>query len=157
MRRSAHSGQCPTFHNRASDNQGVKFMCKCKEVPLAIANLTYWQKRFEYKGAEEFSTYFQDLDTETFLPPLDYEISNYECTICSQKWYVECAPEQTTWVVFAMKDAAGDLTWKSPSVAAQRAFLELLAHRGFSEDRCLFKNCTGLALNGRLVCYAHLP
>ncbi len=132
-------------------------MCNCKEMPLAIADLTYWKKRFDYKGGEEFSAYFQDLDTEAFSPALDYEISNYVCKICSQEWCVECAPEQTTWPVFAMKDATGDLTLKSPSVAAQRAFLEVLAHRGFSDKRCLFENCTGLALNGRLVCYAHLP
>ena len=131
-------------------------MCKCKELPLAIADLGDGQNRFDYQGEEVFSAYFQNLDTEDFVPALDYEISNYVCKICSQKWYVECAPEQTTWPLFSMKDVTGKLTEKSAGVAAQKAFLEVLAHGGFSEERCLFKNCTGLALNGRFVCYAHL-
>ncbi|MGK5073174.1 hypothetical protein [Janthinobacterium sp. ZB1P44] len=131
-------------------------MCNCKKLPSAIADIDYWKTPFDYKGAKEFSAYFQRLDSDDLSPALDYEISNYECRICSQKWYVECAPEQTTWPLFAMKEVAGKLTGKSPGVAAQKALLEVLAHGGFSEEWCLFKNCTGLALNGRFVCYAHL-
>lgn len=131
-------------------------MCRCKELPLAVADLGDRKKRFDYQGAQAFAAYFQELDTEDFSPALDHERSHYVCNICSQKWYVECAPEQTSWPLFAMKEVTDTLTWKSTSVAAQKAFLEVLAHGGFSGEPCLFRNCTGLALNGRFVCYAHL-
>ncbi|AYM76636.1 hypothetical protein D9M09_13145 [Janthinobacterium agaricidamnosum] len=131
-------------------------MCNCKELPPAIADLDNGRRHFDYQGAQAFAAYFQQFDAEDLSPALDHEISNYACKICLQKWYVECAPEQTSWPVFAMKDMTGKLTAHSAGVAAQKAFLEVLAHGGFSEERCLFKHCSGLTLNGRFVCYAHL-
>jgi hypothetical protein len=134
-------------------------MCNCKELPLAIADLPGGiglPRGFDFKGASEFPAYFGDLDTEAFLPRLDYGIANYQCQACLQRWYVECAPEQTAYPEFAMKDATGKMTWQSPDVKAQKAFLAVLAHRGFSSGKCLYEHCAALALNGRWVCFAHL-
>jgi hypothetical protein len=115
----------------------------------------YWDRGIELKGTEEFSTYFQQVDTDSMLPVLDHSTNNYGCKDCSQKWYFELSPEESPWPIFALKDSTGALTPRSNVVEAQKQFLRILAHRGFSTDACLWRNCEALALNGMFVCPKH--
>ncbi|QBE64304.1 hypothetical protein [Pseudoduganella lutea] len=71
---------------------------------MAIADLGYLDRGFDFRGAGEFSSYFVDLDTDDFSPALRYGLANYQCGTCLQKWYVECAAEETTYAVFAVKE-----------------------------------------------------
>jgi hypothetical protein len=132
-------------------------MCNCASVPVAIADPVCYQPGCPPQGLAEFAAYFQELDTDDMLPTLRYEVSNYRCGICSQRWYLECAPEESTFPLFALKDETGTLTERSAAVRSHKDFLEVLAHRGFGTERCIIDGCTGFALNGRALCNVHFP
>ena len=132
-------------------------MCNCHDLPRAICEPHYWS-RIALPGTAIFSAWFQAIDTDEFVPDLDYDIHNYCCGYCGQAWYVECAPEEELFPLFAMKllNGAALPTTNSTVITAEKDFLSVLAHCGFSDVACRQAGCQNFALNGRALCHRHL-
>lgn len=75
-------------------------MCNCKKLPTCVAEIEYLDRGFQFFGALIHNNYFETPDSEYLEPQLDYSQSMYHCIECGQKWYIECAPEQTLYPKF---------------------------------------------------------
>jgi hypothetical protein len=131
-------------------------MCICSTLPAAMAEIAYWEPRFDHRGAARFGCHFEMPDTDRFAPGLDFETRLYACGACGQAWYVEVLPEQTPAPGFALKlqDAA-----RAPSAAhikAEKEYLAVLAHAGFDSAPCQQAGCPNHCLHGRALCHVHL-
>ena len=76
------------------------------------------------------------------------------CATFNRAWYVELEPESSPFVAFAMKLE----TTNEPlflEVEEAKRFLLVIAHCGFSSQRCQRSGCTDLALRERALCEAH--
>jgi hypothetical protein len=128
-------------------------MCNCATLPTAVADLTYWLRNAP--SAEVFANYFSPLDCECLVPSLSYTLGDiYQCAFCDQHWYIECAPEETPFPIFAMK-LASNVMPSDNEKASHKQFLSILAHKGFSSAPCLSASCSNFALNGRAFCHVH--
>jgi hypothetical protein len=132
-------------------------MCNCTDLPPTIAtDLRYWHRGFSFAGIAHSSDYFQDLETESLVPALSYGCTIYQCDACGQTWYIECFPEESAFVSFALKISIGVPPMQA-EIAAAKQSLSVLAHGGFQSDPCLAKGCPNLRLKGRSVCHLHFP
>src|ERR1700750_1519825 len=76
------------------------------------------------------------------------------CATFNRAWYVELEPESSPFVALAMKLE----TTNEPlflEVEEAKRFLLLIAHCGFSSQRCQRSGCAELDLRGRALCEAH--
>ncbi|AJZ88485.1 hypothetical protein VW41_05210 [Klebsiella michiganensis] len=130
-------------------------MCNCQALPAYVADISYGQNRFQFIGEHLHADYFMPPDSEHFSPALDYSQNQYLCLECGQQWYFECAPEQTSFPLFALKlisDAEPGVT----EINAAKQFLAILAHDGFASEKCRMKGCENFKLKGREMCHLHL-
>lgn len=131
-------------------------MCNCKELPTCVAEIEYLDRGFQFFGVLIHNHYFETPDSEHFEPQLDYSQFMYHCMECGQKWYIECAPEQTPYPEFALK--VNELV-RPPSVnelQAAKQYLCILAHGGFGSDKCRMAECQNHKLLGRELCHLHI-
>ena len=128
-------------------------MCNCLEIPDAAAEVGYWDRGFNYQGLSENSACFSPPDGNSLQPSLDYSCFLYRCGECGQYWYIECAPEEQPFPLFALKlDNSFQPTHAEVQTAKER--LCLVAHGGFEEALCKVAGCSNHALKGRTLCYS---
>lgn len=75
------------------------------------------------------------------------------CATFDRAWYVELEPESSPFVAFAMKFE----TTNEPlflEVEEAKRFVLVIAHCGFSSNRCQSSGCAELGLRGRALCEA---
>src|SRR5579872_505786 len=72
----------------------------------------------------------------------------------NRAWYVELEPEASPFVAFAMKLETTNVPLFLEVEEANR-FLLVMAHCGFSSQRCQRSGCAELRLRGRALCEAH--
>ena len=128
--------------------------CRCQKYPYALAPVCDHKRDPNYQGTTVFPQFFQALCLETLKPAVVFGGMTSRCEICGQAWYVELEPEQTPTVAFALKRddtsrPGGD------ELSSARIFLLVLAHGGFSTDRCCSAGCNNFALRGRALCHLH--
>src|ERR1700756_5771026 len=76
------------------------------------------------------------------------------CATFDRAWYVELEPESSPFVAFAMKLETTNEPLILEAEEANR-FLLVMAHSGFSSQRCQRSGCAELRLRGRALCEAH--
>src|SRR6516162_2092440 len=76
------------------------------------------------------------------------------CATFNRARYVELEPESSPFVAFAMKlETTTEPLF--PEVKEAKRFLLLIAHCGFSSQRCQRSGCAELRLRGRALCETH--
>jgi hypothetical protein len=130
-------------------------MCNCKDLPEYVADLECRDRGFNYGGAAQNSRYFEYLNSEAFVPILDYTHNLYYCAECNQRWYIECLPEETPSPGFALKLNDSVLEPPTKEIAMAKQSLSILAHGGFSSDACRIAGCANACLIGRALCHEH--
>lgn len=132
-------------------------MCNCAELPPTIAcHIEYWHRDFDFQGVPGCPAYFQELDTDTIVPSLDYDCTLYVCGSCKQGWYIECLPEETPSPSFAMKLKDSSESPSAAEIEAEKQSLSVLAHCGFEPEKCMKSACQNLRLKGRSLCHLHI-
>src|ERR1700739_2926616 len=76
------------------------------------------------------------------------------CATFDRAWYIELEPESSPVVAFAMKlETANEPLFLE--VEEAKRFLLVMAHCGFSSQRCQRSGCAELSLRRRALCEAH--
>lgn len=131
-------------------------MCNCSELPNCVAEIGYWERSFVFSGSSINARYFETPDSEHFEPPLDYSQSMYRCAECGQPWYIEGTPEEYPSSIFALKASEITLPPSDEQVKAAKNYLCILAHGGFSSEKCSSMSCQNYKLLGRELCHLHI-
>jgi hypothetical protein len=135
----------------------VEPMCNCAELPPAVADPVYQPQTVRKSWPEIFSGIFSLPDFDQLTPSISHSYNGpYQCPVCNQYWYVECAPEEQPFPIFAIKLASNIMPTEEEK-ASHKQFLSVLAHMGFSSTRCLMTGCPNFALNDRAFCHFHFP
>ncbi|RJL50808.1 hypothetical protein D5071_12250 [Pectobacterium carotovorum] len=132
-------------------------MCNCKELPTSVVELDSWWHSFHFSNALTHNRHFETPDSEYFEPQLDYSESLYRCAECGQAWYIECAPEQSPYALFALKTEDAKSLPSDKEVKTAKVHLCILAHGGFDSEKCRMAGCKNLKLLGRELCHFHIP
>lgn len=128
--------------------------CRCRDYPFALAPVCNVERDGNYLGSAVFSRFFQTPYLDTLKPTVVFGGMTARCGSCAQAWYVELEPEQTPTVAFALK--LDDLNRpRDVEVRSAQSCLVVLAHNGFSTDRCRQQQCDNFALRGRALCHLH--
>ena len=131
-------------------------MCNCKELPLYIADTGYWDKNFQYLGANDNSEHFQEIESEGWQPEMGFGNPIVQCIKCGQYWYFEYAPEESAFPLFGMKRSGFKDFPSEIRIKETKAKLSLLAHGGTSTEKCRLKGCQNYKLKGRELCVNHI-
>jgi hypothetical protein len=131
-------------------------MCNCVVLPIAVVDILCSETRFNFQGKVEFQPFFESLDSENYLPDLDYSKHHYKCMECGQFWYIENSADQNPAPIFAMKYNGLSYEPTIEEIRAEKDFLLILAHRGFSSTTCRVLGCNNKKLKGREICFLHL-
>lgn len=128
--------------------------CRCHDFPFAVAPVCDAARDENYAGVAVFGHFFEAPCLDTFRPAVAFGGMTTRCESCGQAWYIELEPEPSSIVTFAMKldewRQVGEAELKST-----QAFLLVLAHLGFSAERCRRQGCENPALRGRALCHLH--
>ena len=128
-------------------------MCNCDSLPACLIDPQFPGAFTSDAGVRNFQNYFEGLPTGPFEPPLAFGSTDYRCSLCGQRWYIEVFPEEDLEPGFAFK------TDELPSIQKARStrqFLLVLGNNGFSEEPCTWAGCPNRRLEGRALCHAHL-
>lgn len=139
--------------------QWILIMCECVTVGDFFAcadgfsDIIKTNNMMQYK----FPYYFiEDSPCEKSYPQFSYGEFYYGCNECGQAWYFECTPEEYTSPIFGIKLANINTKIRDNEINAIKQFLIVLAHEGFSKNKCRHMFCSSYALNGLEVCLNHL-
>jgi hypothetical protein len=128
--------------------------CRCQDFPFAVAPVCDAARDRNYAGVAVFGHFFEAPDLDTFEPVVTFGGLTTRCTSCGQAWYIELEPEPSPIIAFAMKLDEMRQPGKGELKSAQ-AFLLVLAHLGFSSERCRKQGCENPTLRGRALCQLH--
>ena len=133
-------------------------MCNCKQLAETVVDLNagLMGQALPSCGQDLFPCYFGEIESEDFEPQLNYGDLYYCCKECGQAWYFECAPDEITSPVFAIKRYSVEQRLSKDEVNAKKEFITLLAHNGFSDKKCSHIECDNYQLNGKKMCHKHL-
>ena len=133
-------------------------MCECQSVdnfficPTSFSDVFSHNYNMKYK----FPHYFiEDPPCEEAKPEFDYGEFYYVCSECQQAWYFECYPETPTGPIFGIKIPDMSQVLSQNRINSIKQFLVILAHEGFSENKCIHNGCMDYSLNGIKVCLNH--
>lgn len=133
-------------------------MCQCQFVgdffvcPTEFTDII----SHNYNIKDKFSSYIiEDSPCEVVQPQFDYGDFYYICSECQQKWYFECYPETPTFPIFGIKMLNTTSILSQNKINSIKQFLVVLAHEGFSENKCIHKGCMNYSLNEAKVCLNH--
>ena len=131
-------------------------MCNCNELPESISFLGYYDRNFEFQGKEQNSKYFQEIDSDSWEPELEYGDVYTKCMECGQYWYFQTAPEESTFPLFGMKYRDHGYEPTKEEVTTEKNKLCILAHGGKDTSKCRMKGCNENRLKGREFCEKHI-
>ena len=123
--------------------------CNCQELPQAIMDTDS-----NLQGYDEFKKYFTLLDNNEGVT-VEFTQNFYECRVCGQNWYIENAPEEFPFPIFAMKIKSIEELPRSEDIFKEKHFLTILAHRGFDSTICKNAGCNNLSLKDKWLCIEH--
>ncbi|WEV50134.1 hypothetical protein OZX61_12415 (plasmid) [Acinetobacter sp. ESL0695] len=133
-------------------------MCKCQYVgnfficPSSSSDV--FSHNYDVKG--RFPHYIiEDSPCEEAQPKFYYGESYYICAECQQPWYFECYPDTLTYPIFGIKISDINKILNQNQINSIKQFLVVLAHEGFSENKCIYKGCMDYSLKGIKVCLNH--
>jgi len=133
-------------------------MCECQNVgeffvcPDSFSNI--FSNNYEMKN--RFSHYIvEETPCEETHPKFDYNTFYYVCSECEQAWYFECYPDTPTAPILGIKLSDVNQTLSQNRINSIKQFLVVLAHEGFSENKCIHKGCMDYSLNGINLCLNH--
>lgn len=135
------------------------YMCECRSVGNFFACVDNFSDIINASNTmkDKFSSYFiEKFPCEETLPRFNYGDVYYVCDECGQAWYFECAPVECTYPVFGIKLPNINTKIRDNEINAIKQFLIVLAHEGFSKNKCRHMFCSNYALNGLEVCLNHL-
>ncbi|QCA06216.1 hypothetical protein EGO56_14220 [Pantoea vagans] len=132
-------------------------MCNCRQLPPWVAEIESIERGFAFSGALIHKHYFETPESDYLEPQLDYSHSRYRCLECGQEWYIECSPEQTPFPAFAFKVNELMRLPSENEVQAAKQYLCILAHGGFSSEKCRMAGCKNHKVLGRELCHLHIP
>lgn len=132
-------------------------MCNCKNLPPYIADTTYFDKHFQYEGFDKNKIYFQEIESESWYPEMEFDNPIIQCQECGQFWYFEYAPEEMVFPLFGLKIVRSVDAPNEQKVRDAKQQLLLLAHGGIFTERCRVKLCNNFKLKGRELCAKHIP
>lgn len=138
---------------------GFLYMCECKNVGDFFACADGFSDIIKINNVmkDKFPGYFLEASPcENSFPKFSYSESYYVCSECDQVWYFECVPDEYTYPVFGIKLLDVDTKIKDNEINAIKQFLIVLAHEGFSQNKCRHMLCSNYSLNGLSVCLNHL-
>jgi len=133
-------------------------MCECQSVGNFFVCPSSFSDIFShnYDMKDRFPHYIiEDTPCEEAQPEFDYGEFYYVCAECQQSWYFECYPEKPTYPIFGVKIPSINKMLSQNKINSIKQFLIVLAHEGFSENKCIHKGCMDYSLNGIKVCLNH--
>ena len=131
-------------------------MCNCKQLPVYIAVLDYYDRHFQFQGAEENSEYFEEIESDDWVPEMDFHNPVLQCQECGQYWYFEYAPEEGAFPLFGIKRSSLKDIPDNALINDAKEKLSLLAHGGTTAEKCRVKGCEYSKLKGRELCVLHI-
>ena len=133
-------------------------MCNCSDLPKAVieVSLSWAFRSVKMEGVENFPQYFSGLESEEFEPELNYDTSYYHCKVCRQRWYIYLDSDESPSPWLVIKHDNVDLPLSEKEIEAEKQFLTILAHNGFSSAQCRISECGNLKLKGKELCHIHL-
>lgn len=132
-------------------------MCECQSVGNFFVCPTFSDIfSHNYDTKRRFPHYFiEDTPCEEAKPKFDYGNFYYVCAECQQAWYFECYPSESTYPIFGIKISDINQVLSQNKINSIKQYLVVLAHEGFSESKCIHKECMNYSLNGIKVCLNH--
>lgn len=130
--------------------------CNCFDLPDVVADVQYYNCGFKFAGLASHGKHFDVPESDCFLPKLDDNHTMYRCLVCEQCWYIECSPEQSPSPIFAIKVSEIDAHPSEAVIYAAKSKLCVMAHGGFSTEKCRTLGCQHPALIGRALCHLHI-
>ncbi|AXQ23789.1 hypothetical protein BEN71_17715 [Acinetobacter wuhouensis] len=133
-------------------------MCECHSVGSFFvcpnSFLDIFSQNYDVKNS--FPNYIlESIPCEKAQPEFDYGEFYYACVECQQPWYFECYPDTPTNPIFGIKLIDIKQTLSQNQINSIKQFLVVLAHEGFSENKCIHKGCMDYSLKGIKVCLNH--
>ncbi len=123
---------------------------------MYIADLGYYDRSFRFQGAEVNSAYFEEIESDDWLPEMDFDNPIIQCGECGQYWYFEYAPEESAFPLFGIKRSGCKDIPNKELVSQTKEELSLVAHGGTANERCRMKGCEYKKLKGRELCVHHI-
>lgn len=133
-------------------------MCTCKKIDNFFVCPSDHTNIFSHLSDRKnhYPNYIiEDSPCEETYPEFDYSKFYYKCLQCSQKWYFECYPSTPTAPIFGIKVSDLNKQLSQNYINCIKQFLVVLAHDGFSENKCIHKGCYNYSLNRIKVCLNH--
>lgn len=131
-------------------------MCNCADLPELVCDPSYYNKGFSFEGIKSYPEYFDGIDSDYWVPDLEYCECNSRCKDCGQEWYLECAPEESTFPLFGLKTRGPGYEPSKEEIKDKKETLSLMAHGGTDEFVCRIKECNNNKLKGREFCVEHI-
>jgi len=131
-------------------------MCNCSDLPEIVGDPLYNNIAITFVGISANPEYFQEAESDSWEPELEFGECNVRCKECGQYWYFECAPEESTFPLFGLKYRDHGYEPFQSEIEEKKEWLSILAHGGTQESECRIKGCKNLKLLGRELCVKHI-
>ncbi len=133
-------------------------MCECQTVGDFFVCNNNQSNIFSHplNAKNKFPNYLmEDSPCDQAQITFEYGEFYYTCSECQQSWYFECYPSTPTYPIFGIKTENEDVRLSPNKINSTKQFLTILAHEGFSENKCLHQGCNNYALKGIQICIHH--